>query len=230
VIHLRLVVPADLAEQVLVLLRAVSSALNLIHLPGAARSPEGDLVLVDVPREDASTVSRLQELGLGEGGTIATIEIDAAVSKLAVAAEQAAAGSPADAVVWEQVEARTSETAVLSGSFLAFMILATLIAAVGIVTDSIILIIGAMIVGPGDDDPRGRERRRRGRLRRLGRVRRRARPARDQPRRDRRRRPRDAGGAARCRLAATPLDPPVARLDEAVERVAEQPDRDRAQQ
>jgi uncharacterized hydrophobic protein (TIGR00271 family) len=37
---------------------------------------------------------------------------------------------------------------VLSGSFLAFMILAMLIAAVGIVTDSIILIIGAMIVGP----------------------------------------------------------------------------------
>ena len=148
-IHLRLVVPADLAEQVLALLESLSSALNLIHLPGAARSPEGDLVLVDVAREDASTViHRLQELGLGERGTIATIEIDAAVSELARAAEQAAAGSPADAVVWEQVEARTSETAVLSGSFLAFMILATLIAAVGIVTDSIILIIGAMIVGP----------------------------------------------------------------------------------
>ena len=148
-IHLRLVVPADLAEQVLALLGSLSSALNLIHLPEAVRAPEGDLVLVDVAREDASTViRRLQELGLGERGTIATIEIDAAVSELALAAEQAAAGSPADAVVWEQVEARTSETAVLSGSFLAFMILATLIAAVGIVTDSIILIIGAMIVGP----------------------------------------------------------------------------------
>ena len=36
----------------------------------------------------------------------------------------------------------------LSGSFLAFMVLATLIAAIGIVTDSIILIIAAMVVGP----------------------------------------------------------------------------------
>ena len=36
----------------------------------------------------------------------------------------------------------------LRGSFLVFMILATMIAAVGIVTDSIILIIGAMVVGP----------------------------------------------------------------------------------
>ena len=81
-------------------------------------------------------------------GSIVTIEIAAAVSKRARAAERAAAGSPADAVVWEEVEARTSESAVLSGSFLAFMVLAMMIAAVGIVTDSIILIIGAMVVGP----------------------------------------------------------------------------------
>lgn len=141
--------PADLADSVCGLLESLPSALNLVHLPGVARDPEGDLVLVDVAREDASAViARLQALGLGERGTIATIEIDAAISARAVAAEQAAAGSPADAVVWEQVEARTSETAALSGSFLVFMVLATMIAAVGIVTDSIILIIGAMIVGP----------------------------------------------------------------------------------
>jgi uncharacterized hydrophobic protein (TIGR00271 family) len=149
VIHLRLVVPSDLVPQVLALLDSLTSALNLVHLAGVARDPDGDLVLADVAREDASSViARLQELGLGERGSIATIEIDAAISRRAEAAEQAAAGAPADAVVWEQVEARTSESAVLSGSFLAFMILATMIAAVGIVTDSIILIIGAMIVGP----------------------------------------------------------------------------------
>ena len=57
-------------------------------------------------------------------------------------------GSPADAVGWEEVESRTSESAELSGSFVAFMVLATMIAAIGILTDSVILIIGAMIVGP----------------------------------------------------------------------------------
>jgi uncharacterized hydrophobic protein (TIGR00271 family) len=57
-------------------------------------------------------------------------------------------GSPADAVVWETVEFQTSESAHLSGSFLAFMVLATLIAALGRLQDSLILIIGAMIVGP----------------------------------------------------------------------------------
>jgi uncharacterized hydrophobic protein (TIGR00271 family) len=70
------------------------------------------------------------------------------ISDVALGAELAAAGSPADAVVWEEVEARTSESAELSFSFVAFMIIATLIAAVGIMTDSQILIIGAMVVGP----------------------------------------------------------------------------------
>ena len=148
-IHLRLVVPADCVEEVLALLDRLESALNIIHIPGAARDPEGDLVLADVAREDVSAViERLRPLGIEERGSIATIEIDAAVSQRAVAAERAAAGSPADAVVWEQVEARTEESAELSASFLAFMLLATMIAAIGIVTDSIILIIGAMVVGP----------------------------------------------------------------------------------
>ena len=148
-IHVRLVVPPDRVEQVLAALGSFESTLNIVHLPGAVRDPEGDLVQVDVAREDASAViERLRRLGIDEDGSIATIEIDAAISRRAEAAERAAAGSPADAVVWEQVESRTSESAELSGSFLVFMILATLIAAVGIVTDSVILVIGAMVVGP----------------------------------------------------------------------------------
>jgi uncharacterized hydrophobic protein (TIGR00271 family) len=50
--------------------------------------------------------------------------------------------------VWETVELQTSESAELSVSFLAFMALATMIAAIGIIQDSLILIIGAMVAGP----------------------------------------------------------------------------------
>ena len=74
--------------------------------------------------------------------------ISSLVSEAARRAEQAAVGSPADAVVWETVEFQTSESAELSFSFLAFMVLATMIAALGIIQDSVILIIGAMVVGP----------------------------------------------------------------------------------
>ena len=63
-------------------------------------------------------------------------------------AERRATGTPADAVLWEELEARTSTGAELSFTYLGLMILATLIAAVGILTDSLVLIIGAMVVGP----------------------------------------------------------------------------------
>jgi hypothetical protein len=100
-------------------------------------------VLCDVAREDASVVlADLRALGLARTGSIAIEEVDTAISDLARVAEAAAAGSVADAVIWEEVEARTSESAELSFSFLAFMVLATLIASAGIMTDSQILIIG----------------------------------------------------------------------------------------
>lgn len=116
---------------------------------GVAEQPDGDLILCDVAREDASVlVAELRELGLEREGSIVIEPISSLVSDAARRAEQAAVGSPADAVVWETVEFQTSESAELSFSFLAFMALATMIAALGILQDSQILIIGAMVVGP----------------------------------------------------------------------------------
>ena len=121
----------------------------MIYLERAARKPQGDVILCDVAAEDASViVSDLRELDVDNEGSIAIEHIDSAVSTVAAKAERAAAGHPGDAVVWEEVEARTSENTELDASFLAFMALACLIAAVGIFLDSPILIVGAMIVGP----------------------------------------------------------------------------------
>jgi len=148
-LHLRVVAPHARSQAVLELLEGDPSVANLIHLPGAARAPEGDVVLCDVAREEASVVlERLRELGIERDGSVAVEQVDVSLSRVADDAVRAAAGSPVDAVVWEEVVARTDEEAELSVSFLVFMALATLIAAVGILTDSVILIIGAMIVGP----------------------------------------------------------------------------------
>jgi uncharacterized hydrophobic protein (TIGR00271 family) len=148
-VHLRLVVPSDRADRVLAALDRVPSVTNIVHLRAAARRPDGDLVLFDVPREAASlVVDDLRALGIERDGSIALEEIDTAISDAAKRAEVAAAGMPADAVVWEELEEHTSESSELSFSFLAFMVLSALIAAVGIITDSTILIVGAMVVGP----------------------------------------------------------------------------------
>ena len=147
--HLRIVVPGALADDVLELLDDEPSACNLVHLPGAARRPEGDLILVDLAREEASVVlSDLRDLGVEREGSISVLEVDFHVSDRMERAVREAEGSPADAVVWEEVTSRTSETAELNWTFAAFMVLAGLIAAVGILLDTPILIVGAMVVGP----------------------------------------------------------------------------------
>jgi uncharacterized hydrophobic protein (TIGR00271 family) len=148
-IHLRVVAPPALADQAYRVLRDHPSALNVVRLRDAAERPDGDLMLCDVAREDASVVvAELRELGLERNGSIVLEPVSSIVSEAARRAEVAAVGSPADAVVWEDVEFQTSESAELSFSFLAFMVLATMIAALGIIQDSVILIIGAMVVGP----------------------------------------------------------------------------------
>ncbi len=148
-VHLRIVAPGRCVDQVLELLEGSPSVQNVILLEGAARKPEGDVVLCDVAREDASVIlSDLKELDLPSDGSIALEMIDTSISDVARDAEKAAAGLPSDAVVWEEVETRTSEQTELSVSFLAFMSVAMLIASVGLMLDQPILIIGAMVVGP----------------------------------------------------------------------------------
>ena len=148
-IHLRIVVPSYQSEHALDLLEAAPSVCNVVYLERVAHRPEGDVILCDVAREDASViVSDLRELRIDEEGSITMEAIDSQISAAGAAAVKAASGLPSDAVVWEEVESRTSENVELSASFLAFMVLAMLIAMVGILTDQLILIIGAMIVGP----------------------------------------------------------------------------------
>src|SRR5918992_3429991 len=148
-VHLRIVAPAWEAQNVVDLLAKVPSAFNLIHVPGAARKPDGDLILVDVAREDASVIlSDLKELEIDKCGSIAIESGETHISDAATRAEERAPGDPGDAVVWEEVEQNTSESSRLTGSFVTFMVLAALIATIGILQDSEILIVGAMVVGP----------------------------------------------------------------------------------
>ena len=148
-LHLRIVSPRDRSHDVLAALSTDASVVHIAHLPGVSRKPGGDLILCDVAREDASLViDALRDIGITEVGAISLDTTETTLSVHADRATELAAGAPADAVVWEQVVSATSEEAELSVTFVGFMIVATLIAAVGIITDSPILIVGAMVVGP----------------------------------------------------------------------------------
>jgi uncharacterized hydrophobic protein (TIGR00271 family) len=149
VVHLRIVLPGSLSKRAVDLLEATDSVSSLAVLEGAARKPPGDVILCDVAREDASVViGDLRELGVPEQGSISIEEVDSQLSAAARHAERAAPGRSGDAVVWEEVESRTSETIELNANFLAFIVLACLIASVGVMLGQPVLIVGAMVVGP----------------------------------------------------------------------------------
>jgi uncharacterized hydrophobic protein (TIGR00271 family) len=148
-LQLRVTVPPDRTDAVRELFENDPGTAHLAVLPGASVSPAGDLVLADVARESADAlVSALRDMGVHRDGAIAITSVDAAVSSAARRAEERAPGDGADAVVWEQVVRTTDADSALSVSYLAFLTIATLLAAIAIINDSAILTIGAMVLGP----------------------------------------------------------------------------------
>lgn len=147
--HLRVVCPPDLTDAVCGLLERDDATTNVIVLVGAARQPVGDAVQCDVAREDTSLIlADLRRLGVTRDGSIAVERVELADSPSAREAVRSAPGEEADAVVWEAVEARSAEDSRLSWSYVSFMALAAVIAISGLLTDSAILIVGAMVVSP----------------------------------------------------------------------------------
>ncbi|MFD7452801.1 DUF389 domain-containing protein [Kitasatospora sp. NPDC059827] len=148
-LHLRLIVPPDLREPVLGCLDDSVGVTHVVVLPDAAVRPAGDVVLCDVAREALDEVlGALRGTGLVERGAIDVSALDLSLSAAADEAERLAPGEGADALVWESVSEITHEESTLTWVFLAFLTVATMLAACGSVLDSAILVVGAMAVGP----------------------------------------------------------------------------------
>ena len=148
-LHLRLIVPAELRDPVRRALDGCVGVTHLIVLPQAALRPPGDVVMCDVARESADEVlGLLRATGLAERGAIDLSSLDLSISTAADEAERQAPGEGVDALVWESVAEITHEESSLSYTFLAMLTVATMLAACGTVLDSAVLIVGAMAVGP----------------------------------------------------------------------------------
>lgn len=148
-VHLRVTAPPGSTPAVLDLFEGNPGTASVAVVEGASRRPAGDLVLADVARESADELmAGLRGLHIDRDGTISLENVDTAVSDAAERAEDDAPGDGSDAVIWESVARTAWDDAALSWSFVAFLTLATLLAAIAVVEDSAILVIGAMVVGP----------------------------------------------------------------------------------
>jgi len=165
-IHLRVVSPPDVTPSLVPELRTEPAVMNLTVLPGAVSNPDGDAVQFDVLQGAANEViGRLRDLGLDQRGSIVLENVDSSISALADRATARRGRFQQFTPVWAEVEARIEREGSFPPSWFALLVIAGLIGAVGILTNSQILIVGAMVVGPeygailslafGADHPRG---------------------------------------------------------------------------
>ena len=147
--HLRVIAPSHRTDAVRDLLLAAPGATHVTVLPGVAVEPVGDVVEADVTREAVDDVlGGLRDLGVDHSGGVTLETIDTTLSDRADAAEEAVPGDPNDAIIWDELVARTGEDSRLSIGYQAFLTIACLLAAIGAITDSPVTVVGAMVLGP----------------------------------------------------------------------------------
>jgi uncharacterized hydrophobic protein (TIGR00271 family) len=148
-LSLRVFCPADLSAEAEQILAEEPSVSSLAVIPGGSREPVGDLIIASVPRTTADRViERLTALGVPARGAIETTPVSGWTSQRALDIQHSDAPDDQDAVVWMDVVRDAYDSSSLTWGFLAFMSMATFIAAIAIVLDSQVLIIGAMVLGP----------------------------------------------------------------------------------
>ncbi len=148
-LHVRVVSPAARTESLTDLLAAAPGVHNLVVRAGAARRPPGDAVQFDVRDVAANPVlAALRDLGLDRDGVICVERVDATLTSSASRVADHGALRREKAPVWEMVEAVIHEGEAYAPSFYILLAIAGLIGAVGLLTNSQILIVGAMVVGP----------------------------------------------------------------------------------
>ena len=157
-LHVRIASPPEVTGRLLETLTADSGVLNLVVLKGAARRPDGDAVQFDLRPGSANPVFR-QLRDLRPAG-LCSVMVETVDAPLAEPPQVPAPPRPERprigerirhgelAPVWEMVEARIRAGGVYPPSFFVLLVIAALIAAVGILTNSQILVVGAMVVGP----------------------------------------------------------------------------------
>jgi uncharacterized hydrophobic protein (TIGR00271 family) len=141
--------PPDITAMLMPALRAEPAVMNLTLHSAAASNPDGDAVHFDLLNGAANDViGRLEDLGLAQRGSIVLENVDTSISTIADSVSARRGRFLRFAPVWAEVEARLTTEGIFPPSWYALLVIAGLIGAVGILTNSEILIVGAMVVGP----------------------------------------------------------------------------------
>ncbi|MFI1364956.1 DUF389 domain-containing protein [Streptomyces griseochromogenes] len=147
-IHFRMVMPPALTQRAVDLLAGHDRVLNLVVVK-SAHVPDGDVLECGVVKGAANGVlGSLRTLGVDRMGAIAVDDVDLMFSHRAQQIEDDQPSALVHAPLWAALEAHIRAGGTYPPSFYLFLVIAGLIGSVGIMTNSQILIVAAMVVGP----------------------------------------------------------------------------------
>jgi uncharacterized hydrophobic protein (TIGR00271 family) len=164
-LHVRVVSPPDATDHLVQRLCAQPGMRNLVVVPGAARRPDGDALQFDLVVRFANPVLAEVRAHLGDRGSVVIEDVAGAASGpedpdgVDGLEGPGGTGHPRARArwrrrdgevppVWELVEAQIRAGGEYPPSFFTLLVIAGLIGAVGILTNSQILVVAAMVVGP----------------------------------------------------------------------------------
>lgn len=148
-LQIRIVVPSGMADSVVEIARNHPGVSEIARTEGASLVPEGDVIVLQAVRESVEELlEKLHGLHIASQGSLSVSAPELVISDRLDQADREVAGDGADAIIWDEVEKDTNADSKLTWSYLVFLIIAVQLAAIGIVTDSTIAIVGAMVVGP----------------------------------------------------------------------------------
>jgi hypothetical protein len=142
----QLTVPTDRTDTLLADLRELEPTALRLHR-GASLTPPGDVVELEVTNAGLRRVMRLADVhGLGEPGGVA---MSTAEPLSLVAHGYTALSREEGGTSWEELELAMSSDSTMTGDRLTVMLIAGVIAALGIISGAVHVVIGAMIIAPG---------------------------------------------------------------------------------
>ncbi|WP_461000211.1 DUF389 domain-containing protein [Streptomonospora sediminis] len=141
--------PYERTDDVLDVLKNEVGVAHVVVFEGAAVQPPGDAVEADLARECVDSVLlELAALDIDHNGAITLEALETTLSDTADTARADAPGHGHEAVVWDELISRADDDSHLNWVYLTFLTLGLMIAAVGVVTNSPVTVVGAMAVAP----------------------------------------------------------------------------------
>jgi hypothetical protein len=142
----QLTVPADRTDALLSDLRELGPTGLRLHR-GASLQPPGDVIELEVTNAGLRGVMRLADgHGLGKPGGVA---MSTAEPLSLVADGYTALSREEGGTSWEELELAMSSDSTMTGDRLIVMLIAGVIAALGMVSGAVHVVVGAMIIAPG---------------------------------------------------------------------------------